>query len=49
MGVYPLNGTGPGIFPGPGGAAIDGAAPVTEGIREVVLHLGEVGEGRGGV
>ena len=34
---------------GPGGAAIDGAAPVTEGIREVVLYLGGVGEGRGGV
>ena len=33
MGGYPLHGTGPGGFPGIGGAAIDRAAPAAEGIR----------------
>ena len=46
---YPLNGTGTGGFPGPVGAAIDGAAPEASGRQEVALHLVGGGEGRGGV
>ena len=49
MGGYPLNGTGTGEFPEPGGSATDGAAPVAAGRREVAVHLGGGGEGRGGV
>ena len=49
MGGYPLNGTVTGGFPVPVGAAIDGEALEAAGRREVALHLGRGGEGRGGV
>ena len=48
-GWLPLHGTGPGGFPGPGGAATDGVAPVEAGRQEVVVHLVKGGKGRGGV
>ena len=32
VGGYPPHGTGPGVFPGPGGVATDGADPVEVGI-----------------
>ena len=47
MGGYPQHGTGPGEFPGPYGAATDGADPVAEARRKVGLYIGGGGK-RGG-
>ena len=49
MGGYPPHGTGPGEFPGLGGAETDGADPTAEARREVGVHLGGGGESGGGV
>ena len=49
VGVHPLHGTGPGGFPGPGGAAADGAAAIVEVRWEMGVHLGRSGERGGGV
>ena len=49
MGGYPPHGTGPGGFPVPGGAVIDGTAPAVVGILEVVVHPDRDGEVKGGV
>ena len=49
MGGYPPHGPGHDGLTGPGGAAIDKAAPAAAVRLEVGVNLGGGGEGRGGV
>ena len=49
MGGYPLYGSNCGGVTGPVGVTIDGAATSAAAIREVGIHLGGGGKGRGGI